>query len=162
MPYPDRHKVTFLPRLRPYPVKGHGLLQVSQHALAHQPVTSPPVQSIMLTVANTVECVALIGAGLSMLGLSNMACHVSLVHGPEIASSAAPCYAVELCMSDQRWVQGNHGTWGGGLSSAQFMCVIFHRGLAHLQYSPTSLPLLHAKGWSASTKAVKGLEPTIS
>ena len=34
--------------------------QVSQHALAHQPVTSPPVQSILLTVANTVECVALI------------------------------------------------------------------------------------------------------
>ena len=48
------------------------MLQVSQRALARQPVTSLPAQIILFTVINTVEYVALNGAGYSMLGLSKM------------------------------------------------------------------------------------------
>jgi len=51
--------------------------QVSQHAFAHQPVTSLPVKINLLTMVIAVKSVALITAGLSMLGLSKMACHVS-------------------------------------------------------------------------------------
>ncbi len=56
-----------------------------------------------------------------------------MVHEPEMAGSAAHCHAAKLCLSDQWWLQENHDSLRGALNSAQFMRVIFHRGLAHLQ-----------------------------
>ena len=135
-----RHEVIFLPRPRRYPIKWRWLLWVSQHAPAHQPVARLPVKILLLTVVFAVKFIALISAGLSMVGLSKMSC--LMVHGPEMVSSAAHYYTAKVCLSDQLGVQGNHDSLMGALSSAQFICEVI---LALLQYSCTSLPLLHAR-----------------